>query len=373
MGTAFDGNELNKSVRRSELLAVSRPVRTGDRGDRARPATAAQSAIGGILADSGVARPIYLIRATCAGRRRVTITPGILALSYGCRRARFAPASTAFDNDTALSQSADLPLCPAAALDGAHNPFASTRFVLVEPSHPGNVGAAARALKTMGFADLTLVRPRVTQVLCDPEAVAMASGADDVLAAARIVDSLEQALTGTQWSVALSARMREYGPPLLAPRAAAQKAAALHAQAGTVAFVFGNERTGLANEDVERCRAIAHIPANPVYSSLNLAQAVQVIAYELRLAYLAGAQDDASGLRSGSPPRISATLATSDEIEGMFAHLEQALTALEFFDPAHPRKLQSRLRGLFARTDLEREEVNIVRGIAKHILLKIRS
>jgi tRNA/rRNA methyltransferase len=290
------------------------------------------------------------------------------------RHAYFARIAT--NHDTALIQSAHPQSADPAhrttpdIAHGARSFHAATRFVLVEPSHPGNVGAAARALKTMGFADLTLVRPRVAEVLRDPDAVAMASGADDVLAQARIVDSLEQALTGMQWSVALSARLREYGPPLLAPRAAAQKAAALHAQGGTIAFVFGNERTGLANEDVERCRAIAHIPANPAYASLNLAQAVQVIAYELRLAYL----DHATGVGGAAKPEVaSASLATSDEIEGMFEHLERALIALEFFDPANPRKLQSRLRGLFARTDLEREEVNIVRGIAKHILLKIRS
>jgi len=255
------------------------------------------------------------------------------------------------------------------------DPFALTRFVLVEPSHPGNVGAAARALKTMGFSGLTLVRPRVSDVLRDPEAVAMASGADDVLAAAHIVDSLDQALVGIQWSVALSARPREYGPPLLEPRAAALKAASLQAQVSGIAMVFGNERTGLANEDVERCRAIAHIPANPVYSSLNLAQAIQVIAYELRIAYLASVGNVTDATASDpvtAANKAGAILATSDEIEGMFTHLEQALSALDFFDPANPRKLQSRLRGLFARTDLEREEVNILRGIAKHILLKVR-
>jgi len=258
---------------------------------------------------------------------------------------------------------------------------AQTRFVLVEPSHPGNVGAAARALKTMGFTQLVLVRPRFAEVLRDPEAIAMASGADDVLAAAQVAPTLEQALHGVHWSVALSARVREYGPPALTPRAAAQAAAQLllqpQAQGSSIALVFGNERTGLANQDVERCSAIAHIPANPAYTSLNLAQAVQVLAYELRVAYELDAQ--ASTAAAASVPAVAPTLAlqearaSSDEIEGMFVHLEQALTALEFFDPANPKKLQSRLRRLFARTGLEREEVNILRGIAKHILLKIKS
>ncbi|TKC82702.1 RNA methyltransferase [Trinickia terrae] len=242
--------------------------------------------------------------------------------------------------------------------------FTSTRFVLVEPSHPGNVGAAARALKTMGFSRLVLVAPRVAHVQSDPEAIAMASGADDVLASAHVVPTLADALTGVHWSIALTARLREYGPPQLAPRVAAQEAFR-HATNGDIALVFGNERTGLSNEDVERCSALAHIPANPAYSSLNLAQAIQVLTYELRMAYLGEPGGEAPAGAGG--PRAS-----SDEIERMFVHLENALIALEFLDPANPKKLMSRLRRLFARSGLEREEVNIVRGIAKHILLKAR-
>jgi tRNA/rRNA methyltransferase len=253
--------------------------------------------------------------------------------------------------------------------------FTSTRFVLVEPSHPGNVGAAARALKTMGFSRLVLVSPRVPHVQSDPEAIAMASGADDVLASAHVVPTLADALVGVHWSIALTARLREYGPPQWTPRAAA---AVAHEQAvhGEIALVFGNERTGLSNEDVERCSALAHIPANPAYSSLNLAQAVQVLAYELRTVYLS--EDDATA-RALVTAQASATQvepagprAASDEIESMFTHLESALVALDFLDPANPKKLMSRLRRLFARSGLEREEVNIVRGIAKHILLKAK-
>lgn len=257
--------------------------------------------------------------------------------------------------------------------------FTSTRFVLVEPSHPGNVGAAARALKTMGFSRLVLVSPRVPHVQSDPEAIAMASGADDVLASAHVVPTLADALKGAHWSIALTARLREYGPPQWTPRAAA---AVAHEQAvhGEIALVFGNERTGLSNEDVERCSALAHIPANPAYSSLNLAQAVQVLAYELRTMYLSA--DDgsvASALSASAAPRPNAAQnepfgarAASDEIESMFTHLERALVAIDFLDPANPKKLMSRLRRLFARSGLEREEVNIVRGIAKHILLKVK-
>lgn len=263
----------------------------------------------------------------------------------------------------------------ASSTGDAHEPlrggFTSTRFVLVEPSHPGNVGAAARALKTMGFSRLVLVAPRVPQVHCDPEAVAMASGADDVLAAAHIVPTLADALAGAQWSLALTARMREYGPPPGAPRQAVQDACRQVAH-GDIALVFGNERTGLSNDDVERCSALAHIPANPAYSSLNLAQAVQVLAYELRLAYLGEGEPGAALPGAGAAaatPVTGTPLATSDDIERMYVHLENALIALDFLDPANPKKLMSRLRRLFARSGLEREEVNIVRGIAKHILM----
>lgn len=251
--------------------------------------------------------------------------------------------------------------------------FTSTRFVLVEPSHPGNVGAAARALKTMGFSRLVLVAPRVAHVQSDPEAIAMASGADDVLASAHVVPTLADALTGVQWSIALTARAREYGPPQLTPRAAAN-AARTQAATGDIALVFGNERTGLSNEDVERCSALAHIPANPAYSSLNLAQAIQVLAYELRVAYLGEAMQAQAALAPvRAPDELDGPRAASDEIERMYVHLENALIALEFLDPAHPKKLMSRLRRLFARAGLEREEVNIVRGIAKHILLKVKA
>ena len=262
--------------------------------------------------------------------------------------------------------------------DRPDDAFASTRFVLVEPSHPGNVGAAARALKTMGFSRLVVVAPKIAFVTREPEAIAMASGADDVLASAQVVETLADALNGVHWSIALTARSREYGPPQMAPRAAAEKACEFAGQghghggnSGAIALVFGNERVGLSNADVERCSALAHIPANPAYSSLNLAQAVQVLAYELRLALLGRtAATSVSPTTAGAP--TAAPSASSDEIEGMYTHLEQALVALDFLDPANPKKLMSRLRRLFSRSGLEHEEVNILRGIAKHILLKIK-
>ncbi|AOY91052.1 RNA methyltransferase [Cupriavidus sp. USMAA2-4] len=247
--------------------------------------------------------------------------------------------------------------------------FARVRFVLVETSHPGNVGSVARALKTMGFGtvpgSLVLVRPREPGVREHAEAVAMASGADDVLAGACLVDDVEQALAGTALAVAMTARQREFGPPRLLPRAAvAQGRLCLDAAAGaSIAFVFGNERFGLPNEVVERCSAVTHIPANPAYASLNLAQAVQLVAYEMRLALLEGAPAPEAGIGYAGEP------ATAEQVEAMFGHLQSGLEAIGFLDPAHPRKLMSRLRRLLARTGLEREEVNILRGVAKHMLL----
>lgn len=237
--------------------------------------------------------------------------------------------------------------------------FDRLRFILVETSHPGNIGAAARAMKTMGFSDLVLVRPRFDDALINPEAIAFASGAQDVLQSARIVESVEVALEGCNFAAAVSARLREYSPPIHAPRELAE---VLEADTGLrAAFIFGNERYGLPNEVVQGCNALINIPANPEYSSLNLAQAIQVLAYEARMASGAhgltqtgiGFQGEAAGL---------------EQIEGMYDHLQQALVHIEFLDPANPRKLMSRLRRLFMRTQLEVEEVNILRGIARQIM-----
>ena len=253
--------------------------------------------------------------------------------------------------------------------------FSRVRVVLVETSHPGNVGSVARAIKTMGFGhvpgSLVLVTPREPDVVAHPDAVAMASGADDVLAGATIVDSIEAALAGTAFTVAMTARQREFGPPRLLPRAAVAKGrSVLTADPdSTIAFVFGNERYGLPNDAVLRCSAVTHIPANPAYASLNLAQAVQLIAYEMRLALLE-AQEEAGGLPDGTANiGYAGDPATTEQIEAMFGHLQAGLAAIGFLDPANPRKLMPRLRRLFARTGLEREEVNILRGIAKRMLL----
>jgi tRNA/rRNA methyltransferase len=242
--------------------------------------------------------------------------------------------------------------------------FKRLRFVLVETSHPGNIGAAARAMKTMGFGELVLVNPRFADALTQEEAIAFASGAQDVLSGARVVGTIDEALAGCNFAAALSARLREFSPPVVAPRALAGQLAA--EEGLSAALVFGSERYGLPNAVVEKCNVLINIPANPDYSSLNLAQAVQLLAYECRLA--AGA-DHATG---ASAIGFQGDAASIEQIDGMYAHLEQALVAVEFLDPAQPKKLMPRIRRLFARTQLEKEEVNILRGIANQILQKIR-
>jgi len=243
--------------------------------------------------------------------------------------------------------------------------FNRLRFVLVETSSPGNVGAAARAIKTMGFSELVLVNPRYPDVLQREEAIALASGAQDILASARIVESVEQALVGCNFAAALSARLREFSPPVIAPRALATQLA--NDANLTAAVLFGSERYGLPNEIVEKCNVLINIPANPDYSSLNLSQAVQVLAYECRIA----ASEEPS-LDTGGGIGFHGDAANLTEIEGMFAHLERALIEIDFLDPAHPKKLMPRLKRLFSRAGLETEEVNILRGIANQILTKRR-
>ena len=238
--------------------------------------------------------------------------------------------------------------------------FQTLRFVLVEPSHPGNVGAAARALKTMGFNRLILVNPRYPDVPSHPEAQAFASGALDVLANTQIVGSIDEALNGCVHAAAVTARLREFSPQVLTPR---QFATGLKDNTPQQALVFGSERYGLPNEIVEQCDTLINIPANPEHTSLNLAQAVQVLAYECRMAVLSN--DTAS--RKGPPIGFHGTPATVDQINGMFGHLEKALAISGFLDPENPKKLMPRLRRLFSRCQLETEEINILRGIATQI------
>lgn len=250
-----------------------------------------------------------------------------------------------------------------------------TRFILINTSHAGNVGAAARAMKTMGFDDLVLVAPRWANVLRREETIQRASGALDVLNKCRIVDTLDEALDGLSHLCATAMTPRDFGPPTTTPREhfaalskgelLAQKIRGLEgdltsksAQSG-VGFLFGSERFGMRNEDVYRCHVCLSIPSNPQFGSLNIGAALQVIAYEWRLA-LGG-----FGVDVTSPP---STLADAAQVSGMLTHLEQSLVALGFLDPAAPKKLMPRLNALFNRAQVTQEEIHILRGIAKAIL-----
>lgn len=223
------------------------------------------------------------------------------------------------------------------------------RIVLSRTSHPGNIGAAARAMKTMGLKRLVLVRP---ESFPDPIAEARASGASDVLADARVVDTLEEALAGTVMAAAMTARRRELATPAQWAREAAVELAAIAGE-NEVALVFGNETSGLSNEELALCHMPVMVPANPEYSSLNLGAAVQLMCYELRIA----------AIDAGSAPFQAGQPASFEDVEGFYGHLERAMIASEFLDPANPRKLMPRIRRMFGRIRLEREEVGILRGL----------
>jgi tRNA/rRNA methyltransferase len=235
------------------------------------------------------------------------------------------------------------------AVTTAKGPLARIRFVLCQTSHPGNIGAVARALKTMGLAHLVLVAP---QKYPHPDAIARASGAVDVLEEARVCATLDEALAGCVLAIGLSARHRELVGQAWSAREAAIEAIR-HASAGDVALVFGTETFGLTNDEASRCQALAYIPSNPDYGSLNLAAAVQVLAYEIRMA---------AGLVGGYAA-LTYRPAAQDEIAGLHLHAAQTMRELGFFNPDRPRRLLPRLRRLFSRTRLEHEEVNILRGI----------
>jgi len=232
------------------------------------------------------------------------------------------------------------------------------RVVLSHTSHPGNIGAAARAMKTMGFDDLVLVAPRHFP---DPDATAMAAGAADVLQAARVVDTLEAAIAECTLAVGFSARGRDLSHAPAALRGLAPEILAT-AEAGTVALVFGNETSGLSNDELLRCQRLAHIPANPAYSSLNLASAVQVACYEL------AATSGVHALPASGAPDA----ATGEDIEGFFAHLESAVHQTGFADPQNPGRFMERMRRLFARSGLERAEVKLLRGMLGAFEKKMR-
>lgn len=247
------------------------------------------------------------------------------------------------------------------------------RIVLIGTSHPGNIGGAARAMRNMGLSDLVLVSPR-----CEPhdnDAYSRASGADGIVDAARLYATLEEAVSDCTLVVGASARSRHLPWPLIAPRPLAQSLpAALAPAAARVALVFGREDTGLTNAELQRCHRHVHIPTNPEFSSLNLAAAVQVLAYECRQAFLEATEDSITesddsqpfGVAWDNPP------ATHADMERFFTHLESTLTTLEFHDPDNPRQLMARLRRLFLRAHLDSMEMNILRGILGTIDKRLR-
>ena len=233
------------------------------------------------------------------------------------------------------------------------SPPLHTRFILINTSHAGNVGAAARAIKVMGFTELVLVAPRYDDVLGHDEALAMASGATDVLAGARVVATLAEALGGVAHVCATAMTPRDFGPPTAAPR---EHFATLADAPPNIAFVFGSERFGLANDDVYRCHQCLSIPAAPGYGSLNLAQAVQLIAYEWRLAL---------GGYDVMPRTAAPAVADAQAVQGLLEHWREALVAVGYLDPAAPKKLMPRLNQALNRARVTEEEVHILRGIAR--------
>jgi TrmH family RNA methyltransferase len=241
-----------------------------------------------------------------------------------------------------------------AGAHGRHDDIAArlrgVRLVLVDTSHPGNIGAAARAMKTMCLERLVLVRPAVHP---SAEASARASGAADVLHTAQVCGELEEAIEGCGLVVGASARQRSLPWPLLAPRACAERVVS-EAGAGEVALLFGNEQSGLSNEELKHCHALVQIPTNPSYGSLNLAMAVQVLAYEIMVA---------AGGETRLPTAREAPLARAEDLDYFFGHLERALVQCGFLNPANPRHLMQRLRRLYNRAELDENELNILRGI----------
>ena len=280
--------------------------------------------------------------------------------------------------------------------------FARTRFIMLGTSHPGNVGSAARALKTMGFDQLVLAAPKDKDFLHHPEAIALASGAADVLERATICDSLSEALAPVTLSFALTARGRDMGPPALDIRHAALEAQShlVSDQQAQVAIILGPERIGLDNEEISRCHRICHIPANPEYSSLNVAQALQLAAWELRYAYGSAGVAQIEGIQSKKehvqaseeramseasvqwdPAQVMAHLAQENgalsinqalapqaQVEAFIAHWQEAMIHLDFLNPARPKKLMPRMRYLFNRCHMTQEEVDMMRGVCTKIL-----
>ena len=234
------------------------------------------------------------------------------------------------------------------------------RVVLVNTSHPGNIGGAARAMKNMGLSRLVLVEP---QDFPSAEAVARASGASDILDAAQVVGTLEEALIGCSQVFGTSARERRIPWPLLDPRESAVACIDQVQLGGEVALVFGREYAGLTNEELQRCHFHVHIPSDPQFSSLNLATAVQVLAYEVRMAWLATEGLPSKVAKLETTSMLNTQSVTTDELEKFYGQLETTLVDIGFLDPLKPRHLMSRLRRLYGRCGISKLEMNILRGI----------
>ena len=231
------------------------------------------------------------------------------------------------------------------------SPLARVRVVMVETSHPGNIGSAARAMKTMGLTNLVLVAPKFADVTSHRDAVALASGATDVLANAKVVATFDEAIADVRFAVAFTARKRELSHPFKPLREAAEIAVS-EAAFGDVALVFGNEAMCLSNEEVDRCQLVSAIPANGEYSSLNVSQAVQVVAYEVMMTTAA------FGIAADTE-RVQASVG---EVEGFLKHFEAAAISTGFLNPDEPKRFMTRMRRLFTRARMEPEEVAILRG-----------
>jgi tRNA/rRNA methyltransferase len=235
--------------------------------------------------------------------------------------------------------------------------FDNIRIVLCQTSHPGNIGSTARAMKTMGFKHLYLVNP---DKYPNEQATAMAAGADDVLDFAIVTQTLSEALVGCGFAIGMSARKRYLSHETVNPRQAALQANQ-YAASQPVAFVFGTEMSGLTNAELDCCQLLAMIPANPEYSSLNLAMAVQVMCYELKMLTIGDAPEANNHAASSDVPTVP--LATNDELERFYAHLEETLLKIGYLNPNAPKKLFERMRRLYSRARLEKEEVNLLRGV----------
>ena len=236
------------------------------------------------------------------------------------------------------------------------------RIVLVNTSHPGNIGAAARAMKNMGLSKLVLVDPKDHPTY---EAYSRAAGADDVLGDAVVVETLAEAVVGCTWVMGTSARERTVQWPMMQPRECAAETMK-QAEQAEAAIVFGRERTGLTNEELEQCQALVNIPTNPDFSSLNVASAVQVLSYELRLAALASSETLVSAEVESekiASKHLNDVPATADQVDGMYQHLFQMLEDVKFIGTSNPEIVMRRLKGLFNRAHITKREVSILRGI----------